>query len=651
LNLDANGDNNEVDVDGVASGSTTNVDGRAGNDDFDIGDFDYDSNIIGTLAVDGGGGTGDNIQFFDALDVGNDSYTFSDETATFGTALFKGAGGTTLFSAVEQVELQANDDNNTITVNGTQAGTELTLYGLDGNDDFIVGGLGDLDLVDDALTIWAGFGTDNITFDDSLDQALVLGDFPRNYRITDSTVTKIQQAPLFEQDFEYLDAEELVLEANSHGSSITVYSTAAGSSVTLNGNDGNDKFNIGEDNNVSGIDGQILADGGAGTDELNYNDSAATQDRTYTVSPTEISRTNVATIDPSVEEVVVNAGLGNDTINVTANTPTTVNGGGGNDTINAAGGNWDLQMIAQVAVDGGAGTDHLLIDDQNDGGADDYDLDATTADKSTPFSRPITFTTIESLELAANTDANDITVNSTFDGDVEVRGRGGADQFMIVETFAGRSVTVEDGPDLDQVSVNANGVGSASVVFDSSQDLASLTIGQDGVAVMEPNGNRVIETDALSIALLGKLDLSDNDLIVDYNAGSPLGTIQNLLNRGRHDGAWDGFGITSSAAGANPQSNTTLGALESADYLAVYGTGATFAGRTIDSAAVLVKYTYYGDTDFNGSVDGDDYSRIDQGYNFGSSGWFNGDADGNGAVDGDDYALMDNAFSTQAEVL
>jgi len=66
---------------------------------------------------------------------------------------------------------------------------------------------------------------------------------------------------------------------------------------------------------------------------------------------------------------------------------------------------------------------------------------------------------------------------------------------------------------------------------------------------------------------------------------------------------------------------------------------------------VLIKYTYYGDTDFNGHVDFDDYARTDHGFGTHASGWLNGDFDGNGHVDFDDYALIDLAFNTQASVL
>jgi len=68
-----------------------------------------------------------------------------------------------------------------------------------------------------------------------------------------------------------------------------------------------------------------------------------------------------------------------------------------------------------------------------------------------------------------------------------------------------------------------------------------------------------------------------------------------------------------------------------------------------------VKYTYYGDTDFNGKVDGADYARIDAKYAQQGSGniggWFNGDLDYNGKIDGADYALIDAAFSSQGAAL
>jgi hypothetical protein len=154
----------------------------------------------------------------------------------------------------------------------------------------------------------------------------------------------------------------------------------------------------------------------------------------------------------------------------------------------------------------------------------------------------------------------------------------------------------------------------------------------------------------------GKLDLNDNDMIVDYAAVSQLSAIQTLINSARAGGAWTGSGITSSSAKNNAQHNSTLGAMEATDYKSIYGQSALFGGQSIDNSAVLVKYTYYGDANFNGKVDGADYSRIDTSFNqestFGNiSGWLNGDFDGNGKVDGSDYALIDAAFNSQSAPL
>ena len=89
--------------------------------------------------------------------------------------------------------------------------------------------------------------------------------------------------------------------------------------------------------------------------------------------------------------------------------------------------------------------------------------------------------------------------------------------------------------------------------------------------------------------------------------------------------------------------------MEATDYIPV--AGMQFDGQTIDATAVLVKYTYYGDTDFNGQIDFDDFIRTDTGFNSAVHGWINGDSDGSGGVDFDHYTLLDLSFNTQASPL
>jgi hypothetical protein len=76
-----------------------------------------------------------------------------------------------------------------------------------------------------------------------------------------------------------------------------------------------------------------------------------------------------------------------------------------------------------------------------------------------------------------------------------------------------------------------------------------------------------------------------------------------------------------------------------------------FDGYTPAAADILVKYTYYGDANLDGKVDGSDYSRIDNGYRNHLTGWYNGDFNYDGVVDASDYTLIDNAFNQQGASL
>jgi hypothetical protein len=106
-------------------------------------------------------------------------------------------------------------------------------------------------------------------------------------------------------------------------------------------------------------------------------------------------------------------------------------------------------------------------------------------------------------------------------------------------------------------------------------------------------------------------------------------------------------GIVSSTAMADSTHLTAIGVIQNDN-----GSGSplysSFGGVTgLTNTAVLVKYTYYGDTNLDGKVDGSDYSRIDNGALNRLTGWFNGDFNYDGVVNGSDYTLIDNAFNMQ----
>jgi hypothetical protein len=98
-----------VDVIGVAAGAVTTVTGGAGDDTFDVGDGDFDTNILARVDVTGGGGN-DAVTLDDSADAGADGYTL------FGSAAFKSNVLPLLDYSAEEFFLIANSAANDITV-------------------------------------------------------------------------------------------------------------------------------------------------------------------------------------------------------------------------------------------------------------------------------------------------------------------------------------------------------------------------------------------------------------------------------------------------------------------------------------------------------------------------------------------------------
>jgi hypothetical protein len=145
----------------------------------------------------------------------------------------------------------------------------------------------------------------------------------------------------------------------------------------------------------------------------------------------------------------------------------------------------------------------------------------------------------------------------------------------------------------------------------------------------------------------GKLDLANNDMVI---RNGNLAQLANQVAQGFHNGAWNGSGgISSTTAASNSTHLTALGVIQNS----TNQSGGTllmssFDGQTMFNSDVIVKYTYYGDANLDGKVDGSDYSLIDNGYLKHLAGWYNGDFNYDGIVNGSDYTLIDNAFNRQA---
>jgi hypothetical protein len=192
----------------------------------------------------------------------------------------------------------------------------------------------------------------------------------------------------------------------------------------------------------------------------------------------------------------------------------------------------------------------------------------------------------------------------------------------------------------------------SSITIASGAELAQLTAANHADRALLMVGSLTI---AGSVGhWTGLLDLGGNDM--DLQNGS-LATVTNMASAGTNfaTAVFQPEGVTSSAATGDTTNLTMLGVIQNNQGgAAIYGNGtgqSAFDGTAPGASDILVKYTYFGDTNLDGKVDGSDYSRIDNGFIAKLSGWFNGDFNYDNVIDGSDYTLIDNAFNRQGASL
>jgi hypothetical protein len=168
---------------------------------------------------------------------------------------------------------------------------------------------------------------------------------------------------------------------------------------------------------------------------------------------------------------------------------------------------------------------------------------------------------------------------------------GSAGSQTLAVTAGTVTLTADLSLSLPGLSLSAS--GGASVLFNSAQHFASLTV-TGGATATDAGGTLTVG--ALSIDGTSALDLKNNDLLVDRIA-TPAATIRSYLVAGYAGNQWTGPGIRSSTAAGDP-SHFSLG----------YADG----GVTADAppGQVLVRYTRRGDANLDRKVDIQDLLRF-----------------------------------------
>jgi hypothetical protein len=143
---------------------------------------------------------------------------------------------------------------------------------------------------------------------------------------------------------------------------------------------------------------------------------------------------------------------------------------------------------------------------------------------------------------------------------------------------------------------------------------------------------------SLSIAGGSALDITNNQLIINYGSSDPKATILEYLSRGAAGGAWNGPGIMSSTAAGTR------------NYGVAFADGADGVDPSLTSGEIEVGYALYGDITMQGVVDAQDFVILAA--HFGkivSGGWEDGDFFYSGTVDAQDFILLADNFGDIAK--
>jgi hypothetical protein len=205
--------------------------------------------------------------------------------------------------------------------------------------------------------------------------------------------------------------------------------------------------------------------------------------------------------------------------------------------------------------------------------------------------------------------------------------------------------------------INASGV-NADVTINPASGLvihaASLNLTGGSSAVITSLGgartaanHRVLVLNGISIDASSQLNITDNDVIVDYTGSTPAASIEADVASGYNAiGDWAGSGIVSSIAGND--GNYTVGIADNVTLAAPFGTaqgGSLFAGVDVDLTTVLIKFTHRADINLDGLVTPDDSAVFGGNYDEGQfANWATGDLNYDGLFTPDDSAIFGGAY-------
>ncbi len=136
------------------------------------------------------------------------------------------------------------------------------------------------------------------------------------------------------------------------------------------------------------------------------------------------------------------------------------------------------------------------------------------------------------------------------------------------------------------------------------------------------------------------LDVTNNALVIDHSGASPIADVRAHVASGFAGGSWNGNGIVSSLA-----TPATLG-VGYAEASALTSVPAVFG--TVDSTAILIRFTRVGDANLDGTVNLQDFNRLAASFGATNAFWHQGDFNYDGQVNLQDFNRLAANFGQSA---
>jgi hypothetical protein len=193
-------------------------------------------------------------------------------------------------------------------------------------------------------------------------------------------------------------------------------------------------------------------------------------------------------------------------------------------------------------------------------------------------------------------------------------------------TSAGRTIAKAGPGRLDLSAINA----------------AGLTVNAGTAMLLSGGGTSRVQdlTIAGGTTPTARLDMTDNAMVVDYTGGSPLSTIQAQIAFAYSSGSWNGNGIGSSLANATEFGVGYAEASGLSSVPPIFG--------SVDSTAVLMRRTRYGDANLDGQVTLQDFNALASNFGTSGKGWHQGDFNYDFTVNLQDFNRLAANFGLSA---